>query len=597
MNAFRKLVGHRVVSFAQRTAGERKLNNDLDLLLVRQFISLAHLDPVALLILALKGHVRDMSGQRLVPGRIGIGQQSDLIPCFAVPDSPDDDARGFLGAGLISGVVLHFNALVRLLAALRRIGSGQVDHAGHIGAGQRNFGHFAVHVAGDDGQVACLVRVGHDAHRLGGHSALFRLRGFRSGRVHAQQGNVGIGRIVRDRRLLRGCHRLGGCSVIEHDIAGQNLLHIGSILQPVGAAQVAAQSLRSGALGHHGLRHARVVQAVRQEHHVPCAVRVAVPLAVAAVVAHGHTVIGVKLEIFLALLIAQLTLCHGEQVFVPHAGQGRAGLVQPVGFIFKAIQRIGQAVYCVMMLFQAADGVGGVVRRIAGVGVVVHGAFGHRRDHNRPCSCHRGLEHGHGVVIRVQLFDQLAFFKAANQLLLGLVLDGIAAVVVGMFKFVADQAAVLGVEAVIRMDMLFFKAGEHRHFGGHFFVAVGGVLMRHPDVLRLCRLQRDFRLRIHAEAIIGDGVRIRLADRPVLRLTFFIAADKHLGVAVGCMGVLFQPALVVGGLRNTVAVQLPVDEQSRHHRQRQQQRHIPVCNAAFPAEFFRQSRYNILHRF
>ena len=145
------------------------------------------------------------------------------------------------------------------------------------------------------------------------------------------------------------------------------------------------------------------------------------------------------------------------------------------------------------------------------------------------------------------------------------------------------------------MDMLFFKAGEHRHFGGHFLIAVGGVLVRHPDVLRLCRLQRGFRLRIHAEALVTGRVLVRLADRPVLRFTFFIAADQHLGVAVGRVGVLFLPALVVGGLRNTVAVQLPVDEQSRHHGKRQQQRGVtPQLHTVAP-ELLLILSHNVFH--
>ena len=339
-----------------------------------------------------------------------------------------------------------------------------------------------------------------------------------------------------------------------------------------------------------------MVQAVGQEHHIPpCAIGVAVPCAVAGVVAQGLAVIGVKLEIFLALLIAQLTLCHGEQVFVPHAGQGGAGLIQPIGFIVYAVQRVGQAVHIMMMLFHAADGVGGVVRRIACVGVMVHRAFGHRGDHHRLCSADRGFEHGHGVVVRVQLLDQFAFFVAAHQLLFGLGLHGIAAFVVGMFKFITDQAAVLRVEAIVGVDVLLLRTGEHRHFGGHFRVAVIGVLMRHPDVLRFRRLCGDIGACIHAEALVEDDALIRLAGRPVLRLAFFVAADQNLRVALRRVGVLFLVAKVVGGLRNAVAVQLPVDEQSRHHGKRQHQRGVTPQLQTVAPELLLILSHNVFH--
>ena len=50
-----------------------------------------------------------------------------------------------------------------------------------------------------------------------------------------------------------------------------------------------------------------------------------------------------------------------------------------------------------------------------------------------------------------------------------------------MLKFVADQAAVLGVEAVVIVDVLFLHAGQGLHLG----VAVLGVLVGHKLDLRL----------------------------------------------------------------------------------------------------------------
>ena len=55
------------------------------------------------------------------------------------------------------------------------------------------------------------------------------------------------------------------------------------------------------------------------------------------------------------------------------------------------------------------------------------------------------------------------------------------AFVVGMLKFVADQAAVLGVKAVVTVDVLFLHAGQGLHLG----VAVLGVLVGHKLDLRL----------------------------------------------------------------------------------------------------------------
>ena len=131
-----------------------------------------------------------------------------------------------------------------------------------------------------------------------------------------------------------------------------------------------------------------------------------------------------------------------------------------------------------------------------------------------------------------------------------------------MFKFITDQAAVLGVEAIVRVDMLLLRTGEHRHFGGHFFVAVGSVHVGHPDILRFCGVlcRAGVLLCIHAVACIYNRVSVRLTDRPVLRLAFLITAHQHFGVAIRRVGVFLLPALVIDRFCNAAAVQLPVDK-------------------------------------
>ena len=388
------------------------------------------------------------------------------------------------------------------------LGGGNIHHAQNLSVGKGDLGHLAVHVAGDNGQ-GVLVRLAHDAHGLHrlsiGHGGGLRLGsgGNHAGGKGIRAGCRGAGAV---RRLCGGLVRVGGvggvlggggciqrrstgsfklCAVLEIGVhaeqvvqivrctigaavhshgAGDVLIinndvaHIGgaavlAVQQPVHVAHGAAQGkhaglLRDGALGDTG-----VLQAVGEEHHVPLAVGVAVRLAVAGVVAQGHTVCGVDLEVFLALLVAQLGLCHAEQVLVPvagHHGLGVSGL--PLLGGLNVGGGVAQAGYGVVMLRQGA----GKHFLVAGVSVVVvdglHGV--HRR-----LQCHR-LGHSHSRQLGAlgglhHLLHKLALFQSTGQLVLG----GIAAFVVGMLKFVADQAAILGVEAVVTVDVLFLHAG------------------------------------------------------------------------------------------------------------------------------------------
>ena len=301
-----------------------------------------------------------------------------------------------------------------------------------------------------------------------------------------------------------------------------------------------------------------VLQAVGKEHHVPLAVGIAIGLTVAGVVAQGHAVRRVDLEVFLALLVAQLGLCHAEQIRVPLAGDhgiGVGGL--PLLGGLKVGRGIAQAAYSVVMLRQGAH----QHFLVAGVGVVVvdglHSVH-HRLQRHR--LCHR---HGHqlgGLGGLYHLLHKLALFQAAGQLVLG----GVAAFIVGMLKFFTDQGAVLGVVAVIIVDVLFLHAGQGLHFG----VAVIGVLVGHKLDLRLQLQRHDLFLGAALGSTgggsFGSGNFVR-----IFKLAFRVAADQHLVVAIRRVGVLHLAALVLRGHRDANAVQLPVDEQGGDHGKRQ----------------------------
>ena len=472
------------------------------------------------------------------------------------------------------------------------MGCGQIDHIRDLVRTQGHLGHLAVHVAGDHGQGAGIrVHIRHDAHGLGADGALLGL-GLSGCRLQRKQGNVCIGRIIHDlRRVLFHCHRLGGDAVVEHDIAGHKL-DLCRRLQPLGPAQVAAQGLHTGALRHRGLRHIRVVQAVGQEHHIPRTVGVAIPCTVTGVVAHGGLVLIIQLEVALTLLVTQLAFCHSGQIVGPRTGEHNIRLCAPCLLVLHIRQRVGQAVHGVVVLRQAAD----QHFLIAGVGVVVHRGV-------QTAVVHNGLK-GHGIVkhrrgflihrhiVRVGLLHKLALFQTAHQL----IFNGIAAVVVGVLEQVTDQAAILGVKAVIGVHMLFLVAGQRFHF----LIAVVGVLVGHKNVLRLrlCRIGGNVGIALlHTIICIKKCAVVRLCGVPVLRFALLIAAHQHLLVALSGVLVLDLAALVVCRLGNAHTVQLPVDEQAGEQRQCQQQCHIPPRRLVFPAELLHQCLCDILHAF
>ena len=328
-----------------------------------------------------------------------------------------------------------------------------------------------------------------------------------------------------------------------------------------------------------------VLQAVGEEHHVPLAVGVAVGLTVAGIVAQGHAVRRVDLEVFLALLVAQLGLCHAEQVLVPLAGDHGIGVGSlPLLGGLKVGGGIAQAGYGVVMLRQGA----GEHFLVAGIGVVVvDGLYSvyHRLQRHR--LCHRHSHQLGGLGGLHYLLHKLALFQAACQLVLG----GVAAFVVGMLIFFADQGAVLRVEAVVAVGVLFFHAGQ----GLHLDVAVGGVLVGHKLDLRLKLQRHDLVLgaalgRAGGSLCSGDLVRI-------FKLALRVAADQHLVVAVCRVGVLHLMALVLRGHRDANAVQLPVDEQGGDHGKRQHKcgvapQHVPVF-----AELFLVGFKDVVHNF
>ena len=326
-----------------------------------------------------------------------------------------------------------------------------------------------------------------------------------------------------------------------------------------------------------------VLQAVGKEHHVPLAVGIAVGLTVAGVVAQGHAVCRVDLEVFLALLVAQLGLCHAEQVLVPVAGDHGTGVG---GLPLRRILgggNVAQAGYGVVMLRQGA----GKHFLVAGIGVVVvdglHGVHHRLQRHGL------GYSHSHqlgGLGGLYHLLHKLALFQAAGQLVLG----GIAAFIVGMLKFFTDQAAVLGVVAVIIVDVLFLQAGQGLHFG----VAVLGVLVGHKLDLRLQRHDLFFGAALGSTGggSFGSGNFVR-----IFKLAFRVAADQHLVVAIRRVGVLHLAALVLRGHRDANAVQLPVDEQGGDHGKRQHKCGVAPQRVPVFAELLLVGFKDVVHNF
>ena len=339
------------------------------------------------------------------------------------------------------------------------LGGGNIHHGQNISIEQRYLSHLAVHIAGDDGQRV-IVHCAHDAHGLHGlsvsHGSGLRLD---SGGTHAGRRGVGAvhrlcGGLLRvggvgdigEIRGIEGGHVLGGSGGIQRSSAGflefcavlalsvhaelvvqivrctvgaavhshgagdvliinNDVAHIGgaavlAVQQPVHVAHGTAQGKHAGLLRDSALGDTGVLQAVREEHHVPLAVGVAVGLTVAGVVAQGHAVRGVDLKVFLALLVAQLGLRHADQILGPvagHHGLGVGGL--PLLGGLKVGGGVAQAGNGVVVLRQGA----GEHFLVAGIGmVVVDGLHGvhhrcqrHGLGHSHRCQCGAldGLHH------------------------------------------------------------------------------------------------------------------------------------------------------------------------------------------------------------
>ena len=268
------------------------------------------------------------------------------------------------------------------------------------------------------GGSLCRIGTCHRHHAGDGcrvHSHLCH-RAFHSAGDHGDHAGIPVHR-------LDDAHGLHARSVLIDD--GVSHLGDGVGQQPVGAPQITAQCIHTGTLGHHALGNACVVQAVGQEHHVPLAVGVAVPCAVAGPAPELFFVLHVQLKVFGALCIVQLGLCHCQQVLAPVAGKGGVGLCQPVCLGLHIRQRVRQALHRVVVLRQGAH----QLLPIACLGVVVH------RHFLRSCRlryvfrrCRQGRLFFVQGRIRVCCLLRLPFFHAADQLILG----GIAAFCMGM---------------------------------------------------------------------------------------------------------------------------------------------------------------------
>ena len=267
-------------------------------------------------------------------------------------------------------------------------------------------------------------------------------------------------------------------------------------------------------LGHHRLGHTRKVQAVGQEHHVPGAVGVAVPGTIAGVAAQHLLVLHIQLEVLVALLVVQLGLCHGEQVLGPVAVQGHVGRGLPFLGSLHVGLGIGQALHGVVVLRDGAHQLLGV----AGVGVVMQHRLLRGGLDRLSGQVHHGAAGRHFLIGGVGLLHQFALVQAAHQL----ILSGVAAVVVDMLEFAADERTVL-VKAVVGVLVLFLIAGQHPVL----LVAGIGVLMGHPDGLRL-GLHRLFQLFRLFRAVGGHriGAAVRRGDGR-FRFALLVTAGEH----------------------------------------------------------------------
>ena len=300
--------------------------------------------------------------------------------------------------------------------------------------------------------------------------------------------------------------------------------------------------------------------AERDERDVPIGVGVPVERTVAGVMVDVDDVAQclVGLEVLFAFLVAKLLLCHGQQGLVPVIAQADAVFFPVVvglhvgAIVRKARQRV--------RVF--GDGAGQHLL-IARLGVVME----HRLGNGLAAAVVRHRRGGVGIfqrrnaviVCRRTIREHLALFVAADQLFLGLRLNGVAVVRVGVLLKAAEEVTCIGIDrAGFIVGMFFLAAGQFLVLNKHGLVAVRRVVVHLRFGLlrfRLFRLGFRFfrgRLRVHGTG----GVR-------VFRLAFLITADQLLGITVVGMDVLFHAAaiFVVGGQRRAHLMQPPADRE------------------------------------
>ena len=351
--------------------------------------------------------------------------------------------------------------------------------------------------------------------------------------------------------------------IIGDHIAGDGFVSRIFALGEVGKAHgihIGAQRLQAQALRDLRLRDARIMLAERDERDVPIGVGVPVERTVAGVMVDVDDVAQclVGLEVLFAFLVAKLLLCHGQQGLVPVIAQADAVFFPVVvglhvgAIVRKARQRV--------RVF--GDGAGQHLL-IARLGVVME----HRLGNGLAAAVVRHRRGGVGIfqrrnaviVCRRTIREHLALFVAADQLFLGLRLNGVAVVRVGVLLKAAEEVTCIGIDrAGFIVGMFFLAAGQFLVLNKHGLVAVRRVVVHLRFGLlrfRLFRLGFRFfrgRLRVHGKG----GVR-------VFRLAFLITADQLLGITVVGMDVLFHAAaiFVVGGQRRAHLMQPPADRE------------------------------------
>ena len=314
--------------------------------------------------------------------------------------------RGSLGV-----VLLRRPGILRLLCALQ--GPEQVlaqDLLGRLGILRQQAvaqqllvvpvvvaaGHLVLGVALDGVEALGLVCGGHNADMVG-----------RAVPIEVEEDQIaGIGQLPAHRPVH---------------------LPLRQLVHPCGAG---------GELGHGLLRDAGIVQAEGDEHAAPILIGEAVPGAVAGIAVGA---VAADLIVLLALGIAQLALCHGQQVVRPDAGQLLGQGLLPVVLGLQVGARVGVAGQTVGVLLQGA----GQHPLVAFLRVPVAFALLQGAD-QRPDRLVAFLRVGvirpllqgadqlpHRLIAFVRVDMALALLQGADQI------DGVAAVGVGVLNLAA----------------------------------------------------------------------------------------------------------------------------------------------------------------